>query len=68
MPQKKEMLKKYPRLTKNPLRILKKLKGALRMSGVPFTRSVINAVTRGIVLANDTTLLVENGDLFLTND
>ena len=52
----------------NPLRILKKLKGALRVSGVPFTRSVINTVTRGIVLANGTTLLVENGDLFLTND
>ena len=63
-----EMLTKYPRLTKNPLQTLKKLKGALRMSGVPFTRSVINAVTREIVLANDKTLLVENGDLFLTND
>ena len=63
-----EMLTKYPRLTKNPLQTLKKLKGALRMSGVPFTRSVINAVKRGIVLANDKTLLVENGDLFLTND
>ena len=63
-----EMLTKYPRLTKNPLRTLKKLKDALRMSGVPFTRSVINAVTRGIVLANDKTLLFENGDLFLTND
>ena len=62
------MLTKYPRLTKNPLQTLKKLKGALRMSGVPFTRSVINAVKRGIVLANDKTLLVENGDLFLTND
>ena len=39
---------------------------ALRLRGAPVTSSVINAVAKGIVQANDRTLLVENGGhLFL---
>ena len=42
---------------------------ALRLRGAPVTSSVINAVARGIVQANDRTLLVENGGhLSLSND
>ena len=41
----------------------------LRLRGVPLTSSVINAVAKGIVQANDRTLLVENGGhLSLSND
>ena len=35
--------------------------GALRLRGAPVTSSVINAVAKGIVQANDRTLLVEDG-------
>ena len=42
---------------------------ALRLRGAPVTSSVINAVAKGIVQANDRTLLVENGGhLSLLND
>ena len=42
---------------------------ALRLRGTPITSSVINAFAKGIVQANDRTLLVENGaDLSLSND
>ena len=42
---------------------------ALRLRGAPVTSSVINSVAKGIVQANDRTLLVENGGhLSLLND
>ena len=42
---------------------------ALRLRGAPVTSSVINAVAKGIVQANDRTQLVENGShLSLSND
>ena len=42
---------------------------ALRLRGAPVTSSVINAVAKGIVQANDRTLLVENGaHLSISND
>ena len=42
---------------------------ALRLKGAPVTSSVINAVAKGIVQANDRSLLVENGGhLTLSND
>ena len=42
---------------------------ALRLGGAPVTSSVINAVTKGIVLDNNKTLLAENGGhLSLSND
>ena len=42
---------------------------ALRLRGAPVTSSVINTVAKGIVQANDRTLLVENGGhLSLSND
>ena len=42
---------------------------ALRSRGTPVTSSVINAVAKGIVQANDRTLLVENGGhLSLSNN
>ena len=42
---------------------------ALRLRRAPVTSSVINAVAKGIVQANDRTLLVENGGhLSLSND
>ena len=42
---------------------------ALRLRGAPVNSSVINAVAKGIVQANDRTLLVENGGhLSLLND
>ena len=42
---------------------------ALRLRGAPVTSSVINNVAKGIVQANDRTLLVENGGhLSLLND
>ena len=42
---------------------------ALRLRGAPVTSSVINGVAKGIVQANDRTLLVENGGhLSLLND
>ena len=42
---------------------------ALRLRGAPVTSSVINAVARGIVQANDRTLLVKSGGhLSLSND
>ena len=41
----------------------------LRLRGAPVTSSVINAVAKGIVQANDKTLLVKNGGhLSLLND
>ena len=51
-------------LTKNTIDI-----SALRLRGAPVTSSVINGVTKGIVQANDRTLLFENGGhLSLLND
>ena len=51
-------------LTKNTIDI-----SALRLRGAPVTSSVINGVAKGIVQANDRTLLVENGGhLSLLND
>ena len=42
---------------------------ALRLRGASVTSSVINAVAKGIVQANDRTLLVKNGGhLSLSND
>ena len=42
---------------------------ALRLRGTPVTSSVTNVVPKGIVQANDRTLLVENGGhLSLSND
>ena len=42
---------------------------ALRLRGAPVTSSVINAVAKGIVQANDRTLLVQYGGyLSLSND
>ena len=40
----------------------------LRLKGVPAHASVINAVAKGIVLANDRSLLVENGGCISLND
>ena len=33
----------------------------LRLKGAPLSSSIINAIARGIVIANDRMLLVENG-------
>ena len=42
---------------------------ALRLRGAPVTSSIINTVAKGIVQANDRTLLVENGGhLSLSSD
>ena len=42
---------------------------ALRLRGAPVTSSVINAVAKGIVQANNRTLVFENGGhLSLSND
>ena len=42
---------------------------ALRLRGAPVSSSVINAVAKGIVQADDRRLLVKNGDhLSLSND
>ena len=42
---------------------------ALRLRGAPVISSLINAVAKGIVQANDRTMLVENsGHLSLSND
>ena len=41
----------------------------LRLKGPPISSSVINAMARGIVMANDRSLLVENGGyISLSND
>ena len=34
---------------------------SLRMKGAPISSSIINAIAKGIVIANDRMLLVENG-------
>ena len=38
---------------------------ALRLRGAPVISSLINAVAKGIVQANNRTLLVENVDIYL---
>ena len=35
--------------------------GSLRLKGAPISSSIINAIAKGIVIANDRILLVENG-------
>ena len=42
---------------------------ALRLKGAPVSASVINSVAKGIILANDSSLLTENGGpISLSND
>ena len=64
--------KKIGRPTLLPEELMKKTieaVNALRLKGAPVSASVINSVDKGIILANDSSLLTENGGpISLSND
>ena len=61
---KKIVKKKASRLTLLPESLMKKVietVANLRLSGAPVSSAVIRAVARGVIIANDRSLLLENG-------
>ena len=67
-----EIRKKTGRPSLLPEDLMKKTIGTvagLRLKGTPVSVAVINSVAKGIVLANDSSLLIENGGyLLLSNE